>query len=111
MLQNISHSNIPVDLVFHALGDKTCRTIVQALVVRPQSVTGLAGTLGITLTAVGQHLQVLQDSGLVVTKKTGRVRECQLNPDGFKAVEDWARQQRTLWEERLDRLGEILEEE
>jgi DNA-binding transcriptional ArsR family regulator len=111
LLQNASNSNAALDLAFHALGDKTRRTIVQTLVVRPQSVTSLAGALGITLTAVGQHLQVLQDSGLVVTKKTGRVRECQLNPDGFKAVEDWARQQRMLWEERLDRLGEVLDED
>ena len=100
-----------VDRVFHALGDGTRRSIVETLRRRPHSVTHLAGSLGISLTAVGQHVQILESSKLVLTKKTGRVRECQLNSAGFKMLEDWAHQHRILWEERLDRLGEVLDED
>ena len=106
-----TNSSINVDHVFHALGDKTRRSIVQSLETRPQSVSTLAATLGITLTAVGQHLQVLQHSGLVLTRKTGRVRQCQLNPAGFQTLEDWAHFHRVTWEERLDRLGEVLDQD
>ena len=110
-MQAVPQSFDGVANVFHALGDGTRRSIVDALGRKPQSVTMLADGLGITLTAVGQHLQVLQHSGLVLTKKTGRIRECRLNPAGFKALEDWAHFHRTAWEERLDRLGDILDED
>ena len=111
MPQGAVRSSIRVDRVFHALGDGTRRSIVESLRRKPHSVSHLASSLGISLTAVGQHLQILQDSKLVLTKKTGRVRECQLNVAGFKTLEDWARECRTLWEERLDRLGQLLDED
>jgi DNA-binding transcriptional ArsR family regulator len=102
---------IDVDRVFHALGDPTRRAIVDRLSHGPQSVSGLAAPLDITLTAVVQHLQVLEESGLVATEKVGRVRTCRLDPAGFSALEQWIRDRRSLWERRLDRLGEMLAEE
>jgi DNA-binding transcriptional ArsR family regulator len=102
---------IDVDRVFHALGDPTRRAIVDKLSHGPQSVSGLAAPLDITLTAVVQHLQVLEESGLVATEKVGRVRTCRLDPAGFSALEQWIRDRRSLWERRLDRLGELLAEE
>jgi DNA-binding transcriptional ArsR family regulator len=55
-----------------------------------------------------QHLQVLEDSGLVRTEKTGRVRTCRIEPAGLSAAEKWIGDLRSLWEQRLDRLGEFL---
>lgn len=100
-----------IDRLFHALGDPTRRSIVDALVERPASVSRLAEPLGITLTAVMQHLEILEEAGLVHTEKLGRVRVCRLEPGGFGALEQWIREHRTQWEQKLDRLGEILGEE
>jgi DNA-binding transcriptional ArsR family regulator len=100
-----------IDSVFHALGDPTRRGIVDKLVRGPQSVTALAGPLGVTLTAIVQHLQVLERAGLVRTEKAGRVRTCSLASEGFDALQQWIRERRSRWEQRLDRLGEILEKE
>ena len=102
---------INVEQVFHALGDPTRRAMVSRLSRGPLSVSRLAEPLGITLTAVVQHLQVLEDSGLVHTEKLGRVRTCRLDPAGFDVLEQWIRDHRTTWERRLDKLGELLAEE
>ena len=101
----------PAGRVFHALGDPTRRTIVERVSRRPQSVSRLAAPLGITLTAVAQHLRVLEGCGLVRTEKTGRVRTCRLDPGGLALVSRWAEECRSLWEHRLDRLGDLLAEE
>lgn len=78
---------------------------------RPHSVSRLAEPLGITLTAVTQHLQLLEASGLVHTEKLGRVRTASLDNAGFAALEQWIRDRRSTWERRLDRLGALLAEE
>ncbi len=98
-----------IDRVFHALGDPTRRAIVQSLSEKPLSVSKLAEPLKISVTAVGQHLQILEESGLVSTKKSGRVRICQLEPAGFSDLEQWVRDCRSAWERRLDRLADFLE--
>ncbi|HXA52924.1 MAG TPA: metalloregulator ArsR/SmtB family transcription factor [Candidatus Acidoferrum sp.] len=103
-------SKTNVSVVFHALGDPTRRAIVEKLSEGPMSVTQLAGPLDITLTAVAQHLQVLEDSGLVHTEKLGRVRTCRIEPAGFSALQQWLNDRRSMWERRLDRLGDLLAE-
>ena len=96
--------------VFHALGDPTRRTIVEKLSEGPVSVSELALPLKITLAAVMQHLHVLEKSGLVKTEKTGRVRTCRMEPRGLALVEQWIGERRSVWEQRFDRLGALLEE-
>jgi len=102
---------IDTDRLFHALGDPTRRAILDRLTERPMSVSGLAEPLGITLTAVAQHLQILEVVRLVHTEKLGRVRTCRIEPAGFRALEQWIRDPRTAWERKLDRLGQFLAEE
>src|SRR5580698_9999558 len=87
-----------IDRVFHALGDPTRRAIVERLSERPQSVSRLAGPLAITLAAVVQHLQILEQSGLVRTEKAGRVRTCQIEPLGFSVAAKWIHERRAIWE-------------
>jgi DNA-binding transcriptional ArsR family regulator len=96
--------------VFHALGDPTRRTIVEKLSEGPLSVSQLALPLNMTLAAVVQHLQILEESGLVRTEKVGRVRTCRVDPAGLAVVERWIGDRRSVWEKRLDRLGEFLAE-
>jgi DNA-binding transcriptional ArsR family regulator len=100
-----------MDRVFHALGDPTRRAIIARLSLGPQSVSKLAEPLGVTITAIGQHLQVLEETGFVSTKKAGRTRSCRLESAGFRALERWAVEHRKMWERRLDVLGRLLAEE
>ena len=99
------------DRVFHALADANRRAIVERLTRGPASVSDLARPLSVSLAAVIQHLQVLEAGGLVRSEKVGRVRTCHIEPAGLRLAEDWIRKQRTVWEERLDQLGEYLAEE
>jgi len=103
-------AHVEIDRVFHALGDPTRRAIVEKLSEGPLSVTKLAMPLDMTMTAVIQHLQVLEECGLVYTEKLGRVRTCRLEAAGFSVVEKWIGDRRSMWERRLDRLGELLAE-
>jgi DNA-binding transcriptional ArsR family regulator len=98
-----------IDRVFHALGDPSRRAMMEKLSEGPMSVSRLAEPLDITLAAVVQHLQVLEESGLVHTEKVGRVRTCRIEPAGLSVAERWIGDRRSMWERRLDRLGELLE--
>ena len=99
-----------IELILHALGDPTRRAMVERLSHGPMSVSKLAEPLGITLTAVGQHLNVLKKAALVKSEKSGRVRICMLDGAGFALLRQWIDDQRPALEKKLDRLGEILNE-
>lgn len=104
-------SEISVDRILRALADPSRKAIVERLSRGPTSVSSLATPLGITLTAVAQHLQVLEECGLVRTEKIGRVRTCSLETGGFLPLERWIRDRRSMWEMRLDQLGDFLAED
>lgn len=99
-----------LDLLFQALADPTRRAMVQRLSRGPASVSALAEPLAMSLPAVMQHLQVLEASGIVRSEKVGRVRTCQMEPAALRTAEQWISERRTMWERRLDRLGEYLAE-
>jgi DNA-binding transcriptional ArsR family regulator len=100
-----------LDRVFQALVDPTRRSMVERLVRGPASVGELARPLDMSLSAVMQHLQVLETCGLVRSEKVGRVRTCHIEPGPLRMAEDWIVGQRTTWERRLDRLGDYLSPE
>lgn len=104
-------NNSAVDRIFHALAEPTRRALVERLSAGPLSVSDLAQPFGVTLAAIVQHLQVLEESGVVSTEKIGRVRTCRLEPGGLSLAERWLSARRTVWERRLDRLGELLAED
>ena len=97
-----------LDLAFHALSDPSRRGMVERLSRGPASVSELAEPFAMSLSAVVQHLRILEASGLVRTEKLGRVRTCQLEPKALRSTESWINDRRMLWERRLDRLGEFL---
>lgn len=105
---------IPGDLVlsrmFHALADPSRRTIIERLSQKPASISELAQPLEMTLPAVVQHIQVLEDSGVIHSKKVGRVRTCSLDPVALENAERWIADRRAGWERRFDRLGVLLDE-
>jgi DNA-binding transcriptional ArsR family regulator len=98
-----------LDLAFHALADPTRRGMLDRLSQGPASVSELAKPYGMSLAAIHQHVQVLEESGLVVTEKRGRTRECRISSEAVQRVESWLTERRQLWESRFDRLGKLLE--
>jgi DNA-binding transcriptional ArsR family regulator len=99
---------IAVDSLFRALADPTRRDVLARLSRSPASVTELAGPFDMALPSFLQHLRILEESGLVRSRKEGRVRTYRLEPKRLKQAEDWLAKQRTLWERRLDQLDAYL---
>lgn len=97
-----------LSLAFQALADPTRRELVDRLLASPASVSQLAEPLAMTMSAVVQHLAVLEGAQLVRSQKIGRVRTYQIDPSGLRLAEDWLRPRRTPAERRLDRLGDVL---
>ena len=102
------HDPAQIDLMFQALADPARRTMVERLSRGPASVSELAQPFDMSLSAVVQHLHLLQASGLIASEKTGRVRTCRIEPRALKTVEQWITERRTVWERRFDRLGQYL---
>ncbi|GLR79515.1 helix-turn-helix transcriptional regulator [Azospirillum oryzae] len=97
-----------LDRTFRALADPTRRAVIQALGRGPASVGDLAKPFGMALPSFLQHLKMLEDSGLVETRKQGRVRTCTLKPEALAAAESWLEAQRSLWTKRLDQLDSLV---
>jgi len=98
-----------VDSLFQALADPTRRAILERLSRGPASVSDLARPFDMSLAAVVQHLAVLEGAGVVASEKVGRVRTCRIEPEALSLAETWIKERRTLWERRLDRLGDYLD--
>jgi DNA-binding transcriptional ArsR family regulator len=110
VLKHVLNQHPSLDLVFQALSDPTRRGMLERLSRGPASVSELAQPLAMSLPAVVQHLQMLEASGLVTTRKVGRVRTCQLDAAALSQAEQWINDRRSGWERRLDRLGDYLAE-
>lgn len=100
-----------IDETLKALAEPTRRAIVERLSKGPASVSDVAAPFDMSLAAVVQHLQVLEESGLIKTEKIGRVRTCSIEPKGWGTLADWIADRRTVMERKFDRLGEILAED
>ena len=103
--------NYELDKTFAALADPARRAMVERLVQGPASVSELARPLPMSLPAVMLHLKVLEESGLVTSRKEGRVRTCRIEPKMLSQAEQWVSERRRMWERNLDRLGQFLDEE
>ena len=102
----LKHSNI--DAVLKALAEPTRREIMERLSRAPASVSDLAAPYTMSLAAIVQHLQVLEECGLIRSEKIGRVRTCRIEPGGLDGLSHWIANTRTTTEKRLDRLGDLL---
>ena len=98
-----------LDRVFQALADPTRRAVLSRLGHGPAPVSELAEPFDMALPSFMQHLRVLEDSGLVRSRKKGRVRTCRLAPQPLRRAEGWIAEQRALWERRLDQLDGYLQ--
>ena len=98
----------PIDSVFRALSDPTRRQVLERLGRSPASVSELAAPFKMALPSFVEHMRVLEGSGLVRSRKVGRVRTYQLAPKRLRLAEDWLAKQRSLWERRLDQFDEYV---
>ena len=88
-----------------------CALSVSLLATGPSTVSQIAISIEITIAGAGQHLAVLEGCDLVRSKKSGRVRVCQLIPGGFAPLESWIKHHQSIWSERLDQLGALLDDD
>lgn len=100
----------PLSATFAALADPTRRAILARLAGGEATVGQLAEPFAISLPAITKHLKTLQRAGLVVQGREKQWRPCRLRPEPLKDVADWMEDYRALWEARLDRLGDYLDE-
>ncbi len=96
--------------MFAALGDPTRRRILELLDDRARSISELSRPLGISLAGVVQHVQALEECGLLSSEKVGRVRYCRVSPDGLSVASAWIDDRRARLERKLDKLGDMLGE-
>jgi DNA-binding transcriptional ArsR family regulator len=98
----------PLDGIFQALADPTRRAVLGRLGTGPASVGELAKPFDMALPSFMKHVHLLEETGLIRTRKEGRVRTCFLEPGTFAAAEAWLSTQRAVWEARADRLEQFV---
>lgn len=99
-----------LDRIFHGLADPTRRAVLERLSSGPAAVSELARPFPMALPSFLQHLTVLEECGLVTSRKTGRVRTYQISPQPLQVAESWLEKQRDHWNRRLDQLDAYLQE-
>ncbi|MDP1617652.1 helix-turn-helix transcriptional regulator [Phenylobacterium sp.] len=104
----LQHHSERLDIAFQALSDPGRRAMVERLSLGPASVSELARPLPMTLSAVVQHLQVLEAAGLVKSQKVGRVRTCSLEIGAIAQIEGWITERRRFWAQQYDQLEAYL---
>ncbi len=99
-----------LDASFAALSDATRRGVLEQLGRSDASISDLADRFHMTLTGMKKHVSVLEQAGLVVTQKVGRVRTCKLGRRGLDDEAAWIERYRQLWEMRFDALDLVVED-
>ena len=106
----VQYSTARLDASFAALSDATRRGVLEQLGRADASITELAEKFHMTLTGMKKHVGVLEQAGLVTTKKVGRVRTCRLGPRRLEEEAAWIERHRQLWAARFDALDKVVEE-
>ena len=99
-----------LDAIFHALSDPTRRAVVHRLGAGPATVSELSAPFDMALPSFMKHMRVLEETGLVSSSKSGRVRTCTLERDKLASAERWFEEQRALWSSRYDNLDKLLDQ-
>src|ERR671920_613926 len=106
----VQYSQTRFDASFAALSDATRRGVLEQLGRADASITALAEQFDMTLTGMKKHVGVLEQAGLVPTKKNGRGRTCQLGPRRLEEETAWLERYRRRWDERFDELDKVVQE-
>ena len=106
----VQYERARLDASFAALSDATRRGVLEQLVRADASITDLAERFDMTLTGMKKHVGVLEQAGLVTTKKVGRVRTCKIGPRRLEEETAWIERYRQFWDARFDELEKVVEE-
>jgi DNA-binding transcriptional ArsR family regulator len=106
----LQHASADLDASFAALSDSTRRGVLEHLGREEASITDLAERFHMTLTGMRKHVGVLEQTGLVVTQKVGRVRTCRIGARRLEEVADWIERYHQLWDARFGELDQVIEE-
>ena len=98
-----------LDRVFHSLSHGARRAVIAQLANGPASIGDLAQRHHMALPSFMKHVRVLEESEIVVSRKMGRVRMCELRPSALTVAQDWLEQERRIWEARLNQLDAFIE--
>jgi DNA-binding transcriptional ArsR family regulator len=99
-----------LDRIFIALADPGRRGIVEQLSRGPATVKELARTAKMRLPSALKHLKVLEEGGIVTSRKAGRTRTYSMKPAAFRAISEWIRQREAAINAAFDRLVEAIKE-
>jgi DNA-binding transcriptional ArsR family regulator len=105
----MSSTDDRLDLVFHALSDRTRRALLARLSRTPAKITDLAAPFAMSLPAVSRHIRVLEEARLVRRTIDGRVHQCSLDAGALKRVDAWLDHYRRFWEGTLESLAAYVE--
>jgi DNA-binding transcriptional ArsR family regulator len=106
----VQYSGSGLDASFAALSDATRRGVLEQLRRADASITDLADKFQMTLTGMKKHVDVLEQAGLVMTEKVGRVRTCKLGLRRLDEEAAWIERHRQLWDARFDALDQVVEQ-
>jgi len=98
-----------LDAIFHSLSDATRRAVIAQLAGGPASVGDLAQSHRMALPSFMKHIRVLEESEIIVSRKLGRVRMCELRPQALAKAQGWLERERRIWETRLNQLDSFVE--
>jgi len=99
----------PLSTLMSALADPTRRAMIERLAQKPHSVSELAEPFDMSLAAVVQHINVLENCGAVITEKRGRVRRCKVNMAALTTISSWINERQRFWQEQFDNLDTLLD--
>lgn len=105
LMENYSDA---LDDIFQSLADPTRRAVILRLGGGEASIGTLAEPFDMALPSFMKHIRQLEEAGLIVTRKQGRVRFCSLEKQRFSMLDGWLSQQRAVWEGRTDRLEQFV---
>jgi DNA-binding transcriptional ArsR family regulator len=109
ILNQLVNNSDPLDATFAALGDPTRRAILGRLTLGQWTVGELAEPFDMSLPAVSKHLRVLEEAGLLVRQRDGRIHRISLDPRPIEQAADWITEMRRFWDSQLDALAAYLE--
>jgi DNA-binding transcriptional ArsR family regulator len=104
-------NNSSLNVIFSALSDPTRRAILERLAGGEASVTELAEPFAMSLPAISKHLHILENAGLIIRQKEGRVHHLRIAADSMKEALEWLSRYRSFWNEQFDSLSRFLETE
>lgn len=95
--------------VFQAIADPTRRDIINLIAFEPMNLNAIAKNFEISRPAISQHIKILIECGLININKNGRERYCEAKLEGLNEISEWVEQYRKIWEQRFDRMDQLLE--